>query len=783
MKGALSMKKVLLVAEKPSLMRDIRDAYESLGNRKEYDITYVALVGHILELKQPNDYKEEWGLPWRKEVLPMIPEKFEYAVKNGVTDVFDKVRKELLRGYDFVINACDSGREGELIFYSVYNHVGCKLPVKRLWITDQTKETIIKGMQNLIDGKDADLVNLRYTAEFRSRFDWLTGMNFSRAIRMSSGQKIDVGRVMTPVMSLVVKRELEIENFQSKESYEIEAEFEKDSVKFKGIWIAKDGKSVFEDKKEAEKMLEVVKKEKTGFVHSIKQKEERNLAPTMHSLPELQKEANRVFGYSADKTLGIAQTLYEAKLITYPRTDSVCLPESFGLTEIKKHLKPLYKISDYAQYATAITDKRIQDVKDSKKYFDNKKLTDHHAIVTTDVIPDENKLSSEQLNVYNLIAKRFLAIFMDANVVDKTMVVTLVGKELFKSTGSVVKELGYKKLYANEKKKEKEKSEILPPVAKGDTLKVNTLKIATRKSTPPDRYTEATLIQAMEDAGKFLEDKELKQAIKAKGLGTAATRGAIIEKLVTREMIARKKKDIVPTELGRTIYTLLVGKDITSPEMTAKWEVKLSSVEEGELKPKDFYSEMLTYTREKTQEYLAMDKVFKPKGEILEKCTCGQNVRIAEKGYFCENKDCGLIIWKETSGTKISPEEAKKMLKGKEVEKKMKSKEGKEFVGKIAIENGKMVIKYNKSSGTEIGKCPCCGNKVYEREKFYMCEKYSDCKFLIGKEILSTKITKEEAIRLLDGGELNNKRIVWPKAQKADVVRMRIEDGKVVCKK
>ena len=773
--------KALLIAEKPSLARDIEAVYRKMSYPD--DITFVALRGHILELKTPEEYNETWGKPWKLEVLPMIPEKFEYNVK--VRDVYKEVKEHITSGkYDYIINACDAGREGELIFYSVYKHIGKKIPVKRFWASDTTPTTIEKALNNLIDDKDSSLTALKASAQFRAYFDWLLGMNLSRAITLKTGTLIPCGRVMTPTLAIVVQRELEIRNFKPTTFWEVEADF----GKYKGLWFNKDtNETKFLDKSKAQAFVSKLAKE--GVVENVEQKKEVEYAPTLHSLLELQKEANKAYGYTADKTLAIAQVLYEKKkLLTYPRTESRYLPKNLA-EMLPHHLKCLEDIPSVNKFVTMILGdkKRISETASNKKYVNDKKVTDHHAIIPTNMRPKLEELSEEELNIYMLVVKRFLSIFLDPCVANKTTIITDVSGEKFKTTGKTIVDLGYKALYDNKD----EKDDIIPNVKKGESVSVKEINLLEKQTTPPSRYNDATLLQAMQNAGKFIDDEKLANVLKeSAGLGTSATRAEIIKKLVYRQMLDRKGKSIIPTDLGIKIIEILNGQDIVSPELTAVWENKLAEIEAEKYDIKKFYNEMIEYTKETTQRFIDEITTTISNGnndkEVIGKCPkCGSDVIMGKQYYLCKNyknedtsKECDFIISKTFNGANITKTEVKKLLSGKETkEYEFTWSSGKKGKGKLKFENGKLTVVFangsnsgnNKSPNGEkkvVGKCPKCNGNVVEAN-YYMCENYKNsCDFIIGKTIRGATITTEDVEKILRGEETKELEFTWSSGKK-----------------
>lgn len=756
----MKKQRALLIAEKPSLMRDIKNAYEALPEKeKKYNITYASLVGHILSLQSPEDYTPKWGKPWNLSELPMIPEKFKYEVKEK--QIYNSIKQELLdNSYDFVINACDAGREGELIFSSVYEQSKSKLPVKRLWITSTTNETIIRGMNSLIEGKKME--NLNQAAKLRSQADWLTGMNFSRAITISSGELIAVGRVMTPTLYIIYKRWNDVENFISKDFYEIEGVFDS-KTEFSGTWIdLKTQETKFDKKEEAQKIIDSLKNEKTGTIDAVKKKQEKKYAPPLHSLLELQREASISLGITADETLKIAQILYEGKLITYPRTESQHLPENFN-NEMGKVLKSIGSQPEYSKFVNSIDSTRVIDVCKNKKYSNNKKLTDHHAIIPTPV-SNLSKLNKKERDVYDLIVKRTLSIFLDPYIIDKTLIAVKIKNEIFKCLGNIENDVGYKALY-----KSNRKDTLLPDVKKGDTVKVKKLNMLSKKTKPPELYDDASLLEAMKNAGKMIDDEKMKEIMKGSGLGTAATRAAIIEKLIKRKATKRKGKKIVPTDFGIKVIKKLqsFNSNIISPELTASWEEKLGEIEDGKLDSKKFYEELKEYIKENTKTFLG------GAGEALNvKCpNCKSSFCVTPRTYQCTNNNCKLTIWKEIMGSDMTKDDVVAIVEGKDVVKELTKKDKTTFTGQLYYdkENNKVGIR-STATYEEVGKCPACEKKILEKNKFYTCEDYPDkCKFLVSKVICGGEIKKEDLKEMLKGNETEVKKCTFKSGKTGNV--------------
>ncbi|MDN4492804.1 DNA topoisomerase [Ureibacillus aquaedulcis] len=677
--------KALLIAEKPSLMRDIQKVYKKM--QLPYEIDFTSFVGHVVELKEPHEYKAEWK-KWDLNLLPMIPERYEFRVKKSAYKVYKEIEQVLKTNrYDFIINACDAGMEGENIFYSFYKRVGCKLPVKRFWTSQTTDNAIFKALLNLIDEQDLLIRNLRNAAMYRTIFDWLIGLNLTRAATVKGGRIIKIGRVMTPTLAIVVKRELEVLQFKPEPYFQIEL----DLGQFKALWFSpKTNENKLKTMEEAQSILSRIGN--TATVQDIKTERKTMSAPPLHSLLELQKEANKFFGFTSSETLKIAQSLYEKKLITYPRTESKHLPTSFA-QNIKMQLQTLASLNEYGSIVQEVLNRpdAIQRTIRSKKYVDDKKLTDHHAITVTEVAIGKKKLSLQELKIYHLIARRLLAIFMPAYVIDKTAVLLKSNEEFFKANGNMVIDKGYTILYDAFKKKQELP---LPPLQLSMQLPIKDAKILSKVTEPPARYTDSTLLDAMFHAGRFIEDKELQKILKdAEGIGTSATRAEIIEKLISIGMIAREGKSFKATQFGIDVIQSIGEHDIVSPELTAIWSKKLKDIVDGQLSSGQFYKEMLAYVKQTTDGFVSLNlNVAEKQMVVVGKCLqCGQAVVEGFKGYSCSNKACKFFISKTIMKGKITPTDAKKLLNGKETrEIRFTWKSGKKGKAKLKLVNEKL---------------------------------------------------------------------------------------------
>ena len=750
------MENYLFIAEKPSLMRDIQTAYKQTKTLS-YNADFMAFHGHFMELQEPGEYRDDWQT-WNKDVLPMIPDKFQYKIKKDCVSDYKKIKAAIESGkYDYVVNACDAGREGQAIFWTTYEHMGCKVPVKRIWASDNTVATLASALANLRDeATNEDLINMKTSSFYRAYFDWLTGMNFTRAISLTVNTGIPVGRVMSPTLAIVVDRDLAIKNFKPKDYFEIEADFDK----YKGSWFdPKTNDTSFDDKAKADALVK--KLGKTAVIDSMDTEKVVQNAPALHSLTELQKDASKAYGFTANQTLDIAQKLYEDyKVLSYPRTESRALSTNLG-KEIDKRLKAIKDIPDVkSEVSNILADKsRIDKTMKSKRYVDNAKITDHHAIIPTETVPDLSIMKPNEIKVYMLVVKRFVSIFMDPYVTNKTTIITDVDGEKFKTVGSVLVDYGYKKLYDASKK-----DDVIPAVSKGDTLTVKKLDILAKKTTPPKPLTDADLLTSMTNVGKTLEEAELQEILKEKeGLGTTATRAGIIEKLVNNKMIERKGKVINATDFGIKVIELLRGKDIISPILTAEWEKKLRAIESGDLAPEAFYSDMLSYVEKETKSFDSLVGNFSSADKKKTVCdcpACGGKIIESPKAFYCSNwkKDgsgCSVVFSRALAHNKQLPtSEAIKILSGKESKQlKFTSKAGKEFTSTLIYDPNEKIVKYNIPEGTGevLGKCPLCGGDVVDKGGYMRCSNGDSCKFGMKYVLRGANFTLEDCKNILSG--------------------------------
>lgn len=671
----------LIVAEKPSVGRDIAGALGRHSRRKGtlsgngWTVTWA--LGHLVELAPPDAYGDQYR-KWRLESLPILPDRFKVRVSPKTREQFAVV-KTLLRdpAVDEVVNACDAGREGELIFAYLYELSGCKKPVRRLWISSLTPEAIRGGFAALRDGPS--MKPLEDAARSRSEADWIVGMNATRAYSVKfsrPGNVLSVGRVQTPTLKLLVEREREIESFKPEKFWTVHARFaradEGETHTYDGVWF-KNKQNRLPQKEAAERVAGTVRGG-TGTVRNVQKKTQSEKPPLLFDLTELQRNANARHGFTADRTLRAAQSLYEGKkLITYPRTSSRYLSGDM-VASLKKRVAAAGALPGLAPFAEKLL--TLDRLPVGKRVVDDAKVTDHHAIVPTGKKATEN-LPPDEAKVYDLVARRFLAVFFPAARFENTTVVTAVGDETFLSRGRVVLESGWRALYPDGVggKKEKEPP-VLPPVAEGQEWAVEKVGVKEGETKPPPRYSESALLGAMETAGRLVEDEELRQQMKESGLGTPATRAAIIERLIKVGYLAREKKALVPTAKGRALVELLGESPLASPELTARWEKRLARMERGEEHREGFMGDIGSFVAALVEQVRSLEgeRVVAAhesaasggrSRESLGACPkCGSPVIETRKSYGCSawKGGCDFAIWKTVAGKRVSEAQARQLL-------------------------------------------------------------------------------------------------------------------------
>ncbi len=641
------MSKTVVLAEKPSVGRDIAKVLKcgKKGNGyfegDQYIVTWA--LGHLVTHADPEAYDEKYK-SWRLEDLPMLPQPLKLVVIKQTGKQFQAVKAQLNRKdvHEIVI-ATDAGREGELVARWILEKAHVKKPIKRLWISSVTDKAIKDGFSKLKNGKEYE--NLYASAVARAEADWLVGMNATRALTTKHNAQLSCGRVQTPTLAMIAAREEEIKKFQPKPFYGITAMTE---PTLKLVW--KDGKTndfrTF-DKNKAEKILASLRNEQAEIAE-IKKAHKKNFAPQLYDLTELQRDANKKFGYSAKETLSIMQSLYEShKVLTYPRTDSRFL--STDIVDTLKERLQAVSIKPYAPFAAKVL---RQPIKANKSFVDNSKVSDHHAIIPTEQTPLPGKLSDKESKIYDLVVKRFLAVLLPPFEYEQTTITAKIAGETFVAKGKVVLKSGWKEVYDHHFEEEEAKDDLaeqlLPALQEGAKLKVSSVKMTEGATKPPEPLNEATLLSAMENPSRFMagESKELIKTLgETGGIGTVATRADIIEKLFKGFLIEKRGKGLHVTSKGKQLLEL-APEDLRSPALTAEWEQKLTAIAKGKLPKSAFIGEMRTYAKEIVVEIKNSDKKFKHDNLTGSKCPeCGKLLLEVNgkkgKMLVCQDRECG----------------------------------------------------------------------------------------------------------------------------------------------
>ncbi|PYE26344.1 DNA topoisomerase-3 [Paraburkholderia silvatlantica] len=782
------MSKALIIAEKPSVANDIARALGGFTKHDEYyesdDYVLSSAVGHLLEIAAPEEYEVKRG-KWSFAHLPVIPPHFDLnpiAKSESRLKVLNKLMKR--KDVTQLINACDAGREGELIFRLIAQHAKAKQPVQRLWLQSMTPQAIRDGFANL--RSDHDMQPLADAARCRSEADWLVGINGTRAMTAFNSKGggfflTTVGRVQTPTLSIVVEREEKIRRFIPRDYWEVRAEFVCASGFYEGRWFdPKFKKDEFDPEKRDSRLWSLPAAEtivaachgREGTV-TEESKPSTQLSPALFDLTSLQREANGRFGFSAKNTLGLAQALYEKhKVLTYPRTDSRALPEDYMGT-VKETLEMLKESNNYLPHAKQVLDKGW--VKPNKRIFDNSKISDHFAIIPTLQAP--KSLSEPEQKLYDLVVKRFLAVFFPAAEYRVTTRITEVAGHHFKTEGKVLVEPGWLQVYGRDAGGD---DANLVPVKKDEKVKTDKIAAHQLVTRPPARYNEATLLSAMEGAGKLVDDEELREAMAAKGLGTPATRAAIIEGLLGEKYLVREGRELIPTAKAFQLMTLLRGlgvEELTAPELTGEWEYKLSQMERGKLPRDAFMQEIarMTQTIVKRAKEYDSDTIPGDYATLQTPCpNCGGQVKENYRRFACTK--CEFSISKIPGGRQFEIPEVEELLQNKTIGplSGFRSKMGRPFsaILKLSfddeIKNYKLEFDFGQDSGAEdgeapdfsqqepVGACPKCKARVYEHGMSYVCEHSvanpKTCDFRSGKVILQQEIARDQMAKLLAEG-------------------------------
>ena len=807
------MAKKLIIAEKPSVANDIARVLGGFTRHGDYyesrDYVLSSAIGHLLELVPPEGVEVKRG-KWSFANLPVIPPHFDLQPIERTEERLRLLVKLLARkDVTGVINACDAGREGELIFRYIIRHARNKKPIERLWLQSMTQGAIRDGFEQL--RKDRELRPLADAAVCRSESDWLIGINGTRAMTAFNSKeggfyKTTVGRVQTPTLAILVEREDRIRSFKPRGYWEIHATFAAAQGEYAGRWFDENFQKTKEDTEARpervweEKRAAAIRASCLGRpgVATEEAKPASQLSPLLYDLTSLQREANGRFGFSAKTTLALAQALYERhKVLTYPRTDARALPEDY-LGTVRKTLDAFaeQKASGYARHAALVLKKGW--VKPNKRIFDNKKISDHFAIIPT--IQRPRHLSEAEAKLYDLVVKRFLAVFFPAAEYLVTTRITRVEGEAFKTEGRVMTEAGWLEVYGRET--ESGESATLVPIENGEKVHAREVEVRAIQTKPPARFTEATLLSAMEGAGKLVEDEELREAMSEKGLGTPATRAQIIEGLIYEDYVHRNGRELQPTPKASSLLFALRHfgiNELSSPELTGNWEFKLKQMEHGNLPRSEFMDHIVDLTREmvsRIKRGKIPDTAFRTLNTPCPKC--GGKVQENYRKFKCQK--CDFSIWKVVSSREFAPEEIETLIVKRSVGPLtgFRSRAGKPFAAMVRLspefraefDFGPQVgadgttEAVDFSGQTPLGPCPKCGGRVFEQPIAYTCENSVGparrCDFRSGRVILQRPIEPEQIQKLLATGRTDLlHRFISRKGRPFSAFLVRGADGKV----
>jgi DNA topoisomerase-3 len=805
------MGKVLIIAEKPSVASDISKALGKFQKHEDYfeNDQYVisSAVGHLLTIVPPEGVEAARG-KWTFKCLPVIPPHFDLAPIER-TESRLKALKKLIKREDVteLINACDAGREGELIFRNIVRFTKAQQPIKRLWLQSMTPSAIRDGFAAL--RSDESMQPLSDAATSRSEADWLVGINGTRAMTAFNSKlggffKTTVGRVQTPTLAILVEREKRIREFVPRDFWEILGTFDCAAGNYVGRWFDEKFARAEDEQLKAERVWEVAKAEaikakclgKPGIV-TEESKPSTSLSPLLYDLTSLQRDANSRFGFSAKNTLGVAQALYEKhKVLTYPRTDSRALPEDY-IGTVKNTLAMLGEVTGYSAYADQIL--KSGWVHPNKRIFNNAKVSDHFAIIPTTLAP--KTLSEPEQKLYDLVTKRFLAIFYPAAEFLETTRITRVENEPFKSAGKVLVSPGWLTVYG--KQSDSDETPSLAPVKPDEKVQTSSVEVKQNVTKPPARYSEATLLSAMEGAGKLVDDDELREAMSEKGLGTPATRAAIIEGLILEDYVHRNGRELQATAKAFSLMELLNGlgiPELTKPELTGDWEFQLKEMQRRKISREQFMAGIADMTRRivdraKQYEYDTIPGDF---GTLKVPCPkCGGEIHERYKQFQCEK--CDFAVWKTLCSRMFEMEEVEKLITEKQIGplQGFRSKQGFPFAAVLKM-NAEFKVEFDFGNGTKdgetaapmdftgkepLGKCPKCGSQVYDGGMNYVCEKQAGaektCDFRTGKIILQQEISPEQVKKLLAEGKTDLlKGFVSKKTNRKFEAFLIVKDGK-----
>jgi DNA topoisomerase-3 len=725
------MGKTLVIAEKPSVGKDFTKVlpgpylkHEGFLESEEYVITWA--VGHLVQLAEPEEYGPQYK-KWRMADLPILPDRFKLVVRDERSRKQMTVIKKLLGrdDVDRVVNACDAGREGELIFAYLFEKAAAKKPVDRLWLSSMTTRAMKDGFANLRPSQE--FATLELAARSRSESDWIVGMNATRAatirLRSAFDGAVSLGRVQTPTLAILARREEEIKAFVPEPYWTVDATFDvlggAPGRNYEGRFFAGTN-SRLKTAAEAEAVVAAVRGGR-GTITKLDKTKRSEKAPLLYDLTSLQRDANTRFGFSAKRTLAAAQRCYEEhKALTYPRTSSRFLtgdmiPELKPTAELVGHNREYTKAANYVVGLDTLPLGRI---------INDAKVTDHHAIIPTRSEHNLDKMSDDDRRIYDMVTRRFLAAFHPEAVFENTRLETTVAEHIFRTSGKVLLVPGWRGVYGQlgpEEGKPAEdddegREQQLPKLEQGEAADVREVAEEAKETKPPRRFSDASLLAAMETAGKLVEEDELREAMKDSGIGTPATRAAIIERLISVGYVERDGRALVCSDKGLNVIRLLDGHALTSPALTGEWEKRLAHIEDGEEKRERFMRDIAEFARGTVSELDEKLKSVKIERATLGPCRiCGAEIRENRKGFSCwsrEDPGCGFVIWKSKAGKTLTPVIARELIDKGFTEKQVtgfKGKSGKSFRAKLVLqqsEEGKWRVEFDEPWAKEGAKPP-----------------------------------------------------------------------------
>jgi DNA topoisomerase-3 len=716
--------KTLVIAEKPSVGQDLArvlpgpfQKHTGTGDKTTRwlegpDHTISWAVGHLVQLAEPDEYDEKFK-KWRMADLPIVPSRFKLIVRDERSQKQMTVVRSLLRSddYDRVVNACDAGREGELIFAYLYEKAGAKLPVDRLWLNSMTESAIREGLDHLRDGSEQQL--LEQAARSRSEADWIVGMNATRAatirLRSSFDGAVSLGRVQTPTLAIMTRREEEIRAFVPQKYWEVAAKFEAAGGRnYSGLWNAPKGESFLDRadriaSAEAAAAIVAAVTGKAGEITKLDKTSKKQQPPLLYDLTSLQREANNRFGFTARRTLGAAQRCYdEHKVLTYPRTSSRYLTSDM-VAEIKPTVASVGRHEPYREAAAHVAG---LDLLPLARVVDDAKVGDHHAIIPTNAEHKLDKLGDDDRRIYDLVTRRFLAVFQPDSVAENTRIETTVEGHVFKTSGRVLVVPGWRAIDGAEGKDTE-----LPKLEQGEDVDTRDAESEEKETKPPGRYSDASLLGAMETAGKLVDDEELREVMKESGIGTPATRAAIIERLIDVGYVERDRTALVPTEKGMNVIRLLDDHALTRPDLTGEWEHRLARIEAGEETRERFMKDIAAFAGETVGQLdTTLKDVRIPRANLGPCPVCGNDIIENRKGYSCwarEDPGCGFVIWKGKAGKQLPVAVARELIRTGRTEKQVtgfRGRSGRSFRAKLALEQsdeGKWRVEFDEAWAKE----------------------------------------------------------------------------------